>query len=187
MSKTLIVFLLDESGSMYKFKSEVIEEINKFIEKQMNIEEDEGRFLLVKFNTTVNTEEKITCLELVRKKTESDYTPIGKTALYDAISDGINMAKNNKEADEKVIFVIMTDGEDNYSLETKIEDVKFLISDNEAKGGWTFLYIGPEPEKWSKETGMAQSNCSALDANNIKNSIDTIDSAIFTLRRSQTI
>lgn len=41
------------------------------------------------------------------------------------------------------------------SFNSILRQIKTLISANEAKGDWTFLYIGENPDRWSKETGMA--------------------------------
>jgi len=47
----------------------------------------------------------------------------------------------------------MTDGEENSSHETTKDQVKDIITGYEAKGDWTFLYIGENPERWTKEPG----------------------------------
>ena len=77
------------------------------------------------------------------------------TALYDAIAEGVRLADKDKTDEERVICVIMTDGEENSSRETTKQQVKDIISGYEAKDDWTFLYIGENPERWTKETGMS--------------------------------
>ena len=93
-------------------------------------------------------------LENVTQLTELDYTPGGGTALYDAIAEGVRLADKDKTEEERVICVIMTDGEENSSKETTKQQVKDIITGHEAKGNWTFLYIGENPEQWVKDTGM---------------------------------
>jgi predicted metal-dependent peptidase len=55
MNKTLIVVILDESGSMAHTKLEVIDGFNTFIETQKLVNDDIARLTLVKFNTCVTT------------------------------------------------------------------------------------------------------------------------------------
>jgi len=52
--KTLIIVIMDESGSMGPKKNDVIGGFNSFIDDQKNIKNDTARLYLVKFNTTVN-------------------------------------------------------------------------------------------------------------------------------------
>ena len=90
--------------------------------------------------------------------TDPDYMPDGGTALYDAIAEGVRLADKDKTEEERVVCVIMTDGEENSSKETTMQQVKDIISGHEAKGDWTFIYIGENPERWSEETGICCSN-----------------------------
>ncbi len=48
----------------------------------------------------------------------------------------------------------MTNGEENSSRETTQEQVRNIISGYKAKGDWTFIYIGENPDQWTQETGM---------------------------------
>ena len=54
MSKTLIIVILDESGSMSSHKSDVLGGFNEFVENQKKLANDRARLLMVKFNTTVS-------------------------------------------------------------------------------------------------------------------------------------
>ena len=87
--------------------------------------------------------------------TSNSYKPGGGTALYDAIAEGVRIADKDKSEEERVICVIMTDGEENSSRETTKEQVRNIISGYEAKGEWTFLYIGENPEKWTPLLGSS--------------------------------
>jgi hypothetical protein len=49
----------------------------------------------------------------------------------------------------------MTDGEENSSRETTKLQVVEIIKAHEAKGNWTFAYIGENPERWAPEIGHA--------------------------------
>ena len=58
MPKTLIIIILDESGSMGNKKSDVLGGYNSFIEDQKKIKNDQARLYLVKFNTSVSVVHK---------------------------------------------------------------------------------------------------------------------------------
>jgi hypothetical protein len=60
--KTLIIIILDESGSMGTKKLDVIGGYNSFINDQKKIKNDIARLYLVKFNTVVTTVHKGFCL-----------------------------------------------------------------------------------------------------------------------------
>ena len=83
--------------------------------------------------------------------TTKDYRPSGRTALYDAIVEGVHMADQRRTANDHVIYIIMTDGHDNLSRHTKA-DVERLIKDRQ--NGQTFIYIGHDPELWVREMGV---------------------------------
>ena len=102
-------------------------------------------------------------MERVAPLTGRDYTPGGGTALYDAIAEGVRLADKDKTEEERVVCVIMTDGEENSSKETTKQQVKDIISSHEASGDWNFLYIGENPEQWANDTGM--SSASAIQFN----------------------
>jgi len=117
------------------------------------------RQIYIKSNDTVyNFYSKGIPLENVPELNSSNYLPGGMTALYDAISEGVRIAEKDKTEEERVICVIMTDGEENSSRETTKEQVRNIISGCEATGDWTFLYIGENPEQWTRETGISVQN-----------------------------
>ncbi|CAG2112985.1 unnamed protein product [Medioppia subpectinata] len=146
MPKTLIIVILDESGSMGTKKS---------------VE-----------------------LDNVPELTAHNYLPGGMTALYDAIAEGVRLADRDKTNDERVICVIMTDGEENSSRETTKEQVRHIISGYEAKGDWTFVYIGENPERWSRDAGMSATNAINYDHINTRNNYTNATSAVSQFRKS---
>lgn len=87
-------------------------------------------------------------LRAIRPITEQDYFVGGSTALLDAIGTAIHKIsaaqKNTAEAyrAEKVLFVIITDGEENASREYSAAQVKTLIEQQKARFGWEFIFLG---------------------------------------------
>jgi Mg-chelatase subunit ChlD len=90
--------------------------------------------------------------------TLKDYSPNGFTALYDSVRVGVNYADIDKKIDERVIVVIMTDGQENSSRNTNSRQIREIITEHEARGDWTFIYIGEDVENWVRNSGMSRSN-----------------------------
>ncbi|XP_054164100.1 uncharacterized protein LOC128961835 [Oppia nitens] len=156
MAKTLIIVLLDKSGSMATKKSDVIGGFNTFLNNQQKVVTDAAKMYLLTFNTIVTIVENGVPLESVPELTETNYTPGGGTALYDAIAEGVRVADNDKTDDERVICLIMTDGEENSSRETTKQQVRDIITGHEARGDWSFVYIGEEPDRWTGDMKMTR-------------------------------
>ena len=80
--------------------------------------------------------------------TEKEYQVGGSTALLDAIGSTIHKIGNAQKHTaedyraEKVMFVIITDGEENSSREYSAEKVKAQIERQKTKYGWEFIFLG---------------------------------------------
>lgn len=154
--KTLIVAIVDESGSMATKLNDVIGGWNTFLETQKAVKDDEATLILAKFNTRVTVAHEATPIADVQPFDTKTYTPGGGTALYDAIAEAIRLA--DKQTFDRAVALIITDGEENSSRETTMEQVKQIIQGYTARGNWTFTYLGEQPEKWARETGTQVGN-----------------------------
>lgn len=63
----------------------------------------------------------------------------------------------------RVLCIIMTDGEENASHMITSAGVRNLMKTKEGEGKWTFVYIGENPEKWARETGTSVGNVVAYE------------------------
>ena len=87
-------------------------------------------------------------IKAVSPITEKEYQVGGSTALLDAIGSTIHKIGNAQKytADdyraEKVMFVVITDGEENSSREYSAEKVKAQIERQKTKYGWEFIFLG---------------------------------------------
>jgi len=87
-------------------------------------------------------------IKAVSQVTEKEYQAGGSTALLDAIGRTIQKIGNAQKhtADdyraEKVVFVIITDGQENSSREYSAEKVKAKIEHQKTKYGWEFIFLG---------------------------------------------
>ena len=144
---TELVFILDRSGSMYGLEKDTIGGFNSMLEKQRT-ESGEAFVTTVLFDNAVQVVHDRLPLQKVPAMTEKEYFVRGSTALLDAVGSTIkHIAKIHKYAPEghkpeKTLFVIITDGMENASRTYTYDAVKALISHEQEKYGWEFLFLG---------------------------------------------
>ena len=144
---TELVFILDRSGSMYGLEQDTIGGFNSLLEKQ-KADSSEAYVTTVLFDNELRTLHDRLPLSEVKPMTEDDYYVGGSTALLDAVGSTIkHIARIHKYAHpdhkpEKTLFVIITDGMENASREYTYDKVKALISHEQEKYGWEFLFLG---------------------------------------------
>lgn len=136
-----LVFVIDRSGSMSGFEDDTIEGYNSVLKKQGKNEN------LIVTTVLFNTNYEILFNGISSKNAalnKNNYTVNGGTALLDAVGKTINDVKirQNKKEKSKVIFVIITDGEENSSKEYTYDSVSKLINEQQKKGDWTFMFLG---------------------------------------------
>jgi uncharacterized protein YegL len=150
---TLINYIIDESGSMFGIADQVRNGFNEYVEE---LGKEEGVILLTltKFNTSTDTPVSLTPLADVPRLTTENYMPSGSTALYDAIADTIAAVEKSVDANTKVITVIMTDGQENASVENTEKQVNTLIKAKTGEGNWTFVFLGADQDAWAQAQGL---------------------------------
>ena len=142
-----LVFLLDRSTSMKKLISDTIGGFNSMIKRQQDETASNALVSTILFNQQSLVLHDRIPLSEVKPLTENDYQVGGVTALLDAVGNTIKHIKNiHKYAcvenrPQKTLFVIITDGKDNYSRIFPSYDVKRLI-EQQKKFGWEFLFLG---------------------------------------------
>lgn len=144
---TELVFILDKSGSMAGLEKDTIGGYNAMLAKQRAL--DGGCVITtVLFDNHYELIHDRIDIRAVKPITEKEYSVGGSTALLDAIGITLhkigNVQKNTAEEyrAEKVLFVIITDGEENSSREYSAEKVKELIARQKNKYGWEFIFLG---------------------------------------------
>lgn len=144
-----IVFLLDRSGSMAGSESDTIGGYNSYLEKQrknkINI-----KITTVLFDNEYEILHERTDIKEVQKITEKEYYVRGCTALLDAIGKTI-INIDRKVKNNKVLFIITTDGLENASREFTKEKIKSLI---ELHPNWEFLYIGANIDSYKEGASL---------------------------------
>lgn len=152
---TAVYFLLDQSGSMGFIKQDTIGGFNAYIEGLKNSGLD-FQFTLVLFDTQgITTRHKSVALSAVTKLDDKSYVPGAGTNLYDAI--GGLLRDCSQDVAEKHLVVIMTDGEENSSVEFNLEKINTMITEYQAKG-WDFVYLGANHDAWQAGSKMGMSS-----------------------------
>lgn len=161
-----VVLLIDKSGSMKGLEEDTVKGYNSMLAKE--------RQLSVPTNVTTvlfSSDHEILAdrkpISEVPDMTLDSYKVRGATALYDTIGNAIEKTEAVKGIDDtgsKVLFVIITDGLENYSQTYDQEKVRKLIDAQEEKG-WEFVFIGAnmDAEKEADTIGIKKENAATYE------------------------
>ena len=144
---TELVFILDASGSMAPLRADTIGGFNTMIEKQRG-SEGKAYVSTVMFSDRSTVVHDRRPLDEIGELTAADYEPMGCTALYDAVGQAIKHIANihkyarREDVPDKTLFVITTDGMENASHKYTAAEVKKMISKEQDKYGWEFIFLG---------------------------------------------
>jgi hypothetical protein len=164
-TRTIVNFLLDETGSMLNCKQATIDGFNEYLDTLRQSKEN-IKFTLTTFNSkSVDTRCVNEAVSKVKKLTNKTYKPDMLTPLYDAMGQTIReteeaIKKSKLKTKPKVLFVVMTDGEENASKEFTRKDMITRIKEKE-KDGWTFLFLGADFDSYIEgmKVGMRAGGC----------------------------
>ena len=159
----LIGLLIDSSGSMSHIASDSIGSLNTLIKSQKD--NDVGQSLII--STFSDEYVNIIPCSLVKDISfikESDYRPMGGTALFYSMSKFIDILDEeyNKGNYSGVLMIVITDGQENSSKEGfNWKTVKAKI-DTRKPSGWEFDIIGATEEVLDQVRGD-QTNKTTFD------------------------
>lgn len=145
--KTVLVSILDRSGSMSGLEESSISGFNKFIKEQRSVE-GEVEVNTVLFDDSIEVIHNELPIAHVPLLTTRDYFARGSTALLDAIGQAIHKIETRIKFEkgmsnsDKVIFLIVTDGQENASRHYSYEIIRKLITTHVKKDQWEFIYLG---------------------------------------------
>jgi hypothetical protein len=161
---TLLVFLLDRSGSMQSIKSDVIGGFDAFLAEQ-RAGEGLCTVTLAQFDHEYEVVYRGIALGQVPPLA---LWPRGRTALHDSlgrlITDTAAEINALAEADKPgtVIVAIMTDGLENASHEWRRRDIKALVEQQTNVHGWEFLYMGADQDAVEVGKGLGVKDGQAI-------------------------
>lgn len=193
---TELVFILDKSGSMGGLETDTIGGYNSMLAKQKEVE-GECFITTVLFDNNYDILHDRIDIKAVSPITEKEYQVGGSTALLDAIGRTIHKIGNaQKHTDdnykaEKVLFVIITDGEENSSREYSAKKIKTQIEQQKKKYGWEFIFLGANidavetAERFGISANRAQNY--HADSAGIKLNFRVMSEAVSTYRKNATM
>lgn len=146
---TEIVVILDRSSSMSVIRNDVIGGYNTFLESQKDLKSGKAYISLVQFDHEYEPVYFSKNIEDTPKLDTTTYVPRGSTSLLDAVGRTILDvearidSKKKKDKPNKVIILVITDGQENASLEFDKTRITDMIKEQELKG-WTFMYLSAD-------------------------------------------
>ena len=169
-----LVFIVDKSGSMSGLESDTIGGFNANLKARKDLGV-EVRITTVLFSNEYELLHDRLDIQAVSPLTEKEYQVGGGTALLDAVGKTIHkirkVQKQTKEEfrSEKVIFVIITDGDENSSHKYSYENIKMLIEHQREKHGWEFVFLGANVDAFTeaRKLGISRDNAAEFAANHI--------------------
>ena len=180
---TDITVVLDRSGSMAACQAEAENGLNRFISEQAKAP-GEAIFTLVQFDDVYEFVYKGVLIQDVPK---CRLVPRGMTALLDALGKAINetgerlAALPESERPGAVVFVIITDGQENSSQEFKREQIKAMIEHQQSVYNWQFTYLG------ANQDAFAVANDYGIQAPSVANFTIQQAGATFTAASANTL
>lgn len=175
---TIVNIVLDESGSMEECREETIKGFNTYVE-ELKRQSGDIKLTLTKFNEK-HVSVVYTALNIadVPKLTKKTYQPDSGTPLYDAIGKTVSSIEESIEElkdSPSVLFVIMTDGFENSSIEFTKDKITKLLNKKE-KENWTFVYLGANQDAWAVGTalGIRGGNTMSYDTENTEQTYNTL-------------
>ena len=167
-----IVFILDRSGSMSGIESDTIGGFNSFIQnhkKQINT-----KVTTILFDDQYEILYERKSITEVKKLTPKEYYVRGCTALMDAIGKTIN-SLDKKVKNNKVLFVITTDGQENASREYSKEKINKLIKKH---SNWEFIYIGADIDSYSEASQIGIKASHTANYKKSRRGVDTLFASV---------
>jgi Mg-chelatase subunit ChlD len=169
---TDITIVLDRSGSMSSVADDTIGGFNRFLSDQRNAP-GTAVITLHQFDDLFETPIKAQDVKIAPELTSKTFVPRGNTALLDAIGRSIvdtgarlQAIDENLRA-EKVVMVIITDGQENASHEYNHAKVFEMILHQRDKYKWEFVFLGANQDaiKAATNLGMAAGNAMTYASN----------------------
>lgn len=183
-----LVFCIDKSASMYYSKKDVIEGFEKIIKEQKANKDGKVTVSLYTFNEKVKQEYLGIDINDIAK---FEYEPNGCTAMNDGIGTAIDEVgkwlyekdKNDEELPRVTMFVVMTDGMENSSVEYTLKQVQDKIKEQTEVYSWQFIYQGVDVTTSSAAETLGFKYSTFSSRRGLSNNYDVINCAVSSYRK----
>lgn len=167
---TEIVAIIDESGSMGTIRNDTIGGFNTFLEEQQQYTDGKAIMTVVTFSGSVRTPVDGVDVREVEPLSNQTYRPSGGTALLDAIGETIQRLEDRYTDEEdaekipgRVLFAIITDGEENSSNNYTKQEIAKMIKHQTNRHGFEFIFLGANLDAVKEAQAIGISSKSAFN------------------------
>jgi len=164
-SYTHYIMVIDRSGSMFSTANDATGGIRTFAREQAELP---GRATL-SFYQFDHSIEKVYDFDSIRQAENYTLNPGGSTRLLDAVGTAVT-EEGSRLADMpedqrpgKVMVLIVTDGEENSSVEWELGSLKELVTRQHDVYGWEFSFIGANIDAFSVASSIGIAGASAAN------------------------
>jgi Mg-chelatase subunit ChlD len=179
---THIEVVLDRSGSMATIKTDTEGGFATFLTEQQ-AQPGEATVGLRQFDTEHDVVYGPTKMEFVKPFV---LNPRGGTALLDAMGAGIVSTGEwlaslpEDQRPDNVIFVVITDGQENRSKEFTREQVMKLVTEQQQRWGWSFLFLAANQDAIATGAGLGLQRGQSLtyDSANVGASYSSLSASV---------
>jgi hypothetical protein len=155
MSKTLVTFLLDRTGSMEAIRDDTIGAFNTYLDT-LKQDGENLYFTLIQFDSMgVDKPYVNEPVKNVPQLTRETFVPRASTPLIDAAYKTIKAVEKavSVNPSNKVVICIQTDGQENASTEYSWDALNALIKEK-FEAGWQFNFMGAGIDAYQQASRM---------------------------------
>lgn len=162
---TDITLVVDRSGSMEAIREDAEGGVNAFIADQAK-QPGEALLTLVQFDTEYEFIHRGVPIGQVPR---FGLSPRGSTALLDAVGRAINesgarlAALPEQARPGLVVFVVMTDGQENSSKEFTKAMIRQMIEHQQSAYNWQFTFLGANQDAFAEAESMGMAAAGAAN------------------------
>lgn len=152
-----IILLLDRSGSMQAVRADMEGAIDAFVKDQREAP-GEALMTLVQFND--RAVETVHEAMPIAQVPHVSIVPMGNTPLLDAVGKTIESvgarlrATPEESRPGKVLFLIVTDGQENASRKFSKDKIKSMIEEQTSQWKWQFSFFGANVDAFAEAAAM---------------------------------
>lgn len=178
-NRSLVVYVIDGSGSMGIREREVIKSVNDSVEEHKT---SEGETIISIYTFSSGKPRTIVDFQNVKDSDKFTYVCGGNTALYDAIGHVVNeigcRLADMPEFDRpsSVQIMIITDGQENASREYNAKTISEIVKHQTDKYSWLFTYLGSNQDAIlaGGSLGIDATLCASYTDNNFSKTMRTV-------------
>lgn len=167
MPTNAAILVADRSGSMKSILANTVIGLNAYLEEARKT--PELAFTMLRFDTiSTDIVYRRTAMAEVPDLTAADIEPRGGTPLIDAICIAIGTAQQEYKDDDRVVFVIMTDGQENASREFTLSQLHDMIKER-TRVGWQFIFLGASIDAYADagKFGILKGSTMSYDSSSV--------------------